>query len=194
MAGSAEQVIVVSASSKTSIGLGYALQDIADSPHSVGLTSTRNADFVGALGLIDQVCSYDALDAIDTSRPTVIVDMAGNSDLMGRLHEMLGDNMRFTVNVGLTHWDQAAEDGRIIAERSEMFFAPGHMQQRAADWGPEEFSRRSNEFVLSGIERSQTWLKLAVHSGLAGLKGIYPDVCGGHNSPDQGQIIDMTSA
>ena len=46
----AEQVLVLSASSKTSIGLGYALQRDQQSPKAVGVTSSRNLDTVLGIG------------------------------------------------------------------------------------------------------------------------------------------------
>ncbi|MFK7732484.1 MAG: DUF2855 family protein [Pseudomonadales bacterium] len=187
----AEQVVVISASSKTSIGLGYALKNIAGAPPSVGLTSSRNEAFVSGVGVFDSVHSYDALGELDSSKPTAIVDMSGNSELLGVLHEQLGDNMKFTVNVGLTHWDQAAGNDKIIAERSEFFFAPGHIEKRVAEWGPEEFARKSSEFVKSTIEQSSEWLKLTPHQGLGGLSDIYDDVCNGRSAPDEGQIIEL---
>ena len=187
----AEQVVVLSASSKTSIGLGYALKTISNAPPSVGLTSNRNEAFVSGIGVFDAVHSYDTLAAIDSTKPTAIVDMSGNSELLGILHEQLGDNMKFTVNVGLTHWDQAAGNDKIIADRSEFFFAPGHIQKRVAEWGAEEFDRKSSGFVKSTIQKSSEWLKLTPHRGLTGLSGIYDDVCNGRSAPDQGQIIEM---
>lgn len=187
----AEQVVVLSASSKTSVGLGYALKSIPDAPPSVGLTSSRNEPFASSIGVFDAVHTYDALADIDSTKPTAIVDMSGNSDLLGNLHELLGDNMKFTVNVGLTHWDQAAGNDKIIAERSEFFFAPGHIQSRVAEWGAEEFERKSSDFVTSTIQKSSDWLKLTPHQGLSGLSGIYDDVCNGRSAPDEGQIIEM---
>ncbi len=187
----AEQVLVLSASSKTSVGLGYALKSIPGAPPSVGLTSERNKAFVSEIGVFDTVHSYDALAAIDSNKPTAIVDMSGNSELLGALHEQLGDNMKFTVNVGLTHWDQAAGNDKIIAERSEFFFAPGHIQKRVAEWGAEEFERKSSDFVKSSIQQSSEWLKLTPHQGLSGLSAVYGEVCDGRSAPNEGQIIEL---
>lgn len=187
----AEQVLVLSASSKTSIGLGYALAAIEGAPKSIGVTSKRNNEFVASLNLFDQTHCYDDLSILDVSIPTVIVDMSGNTDVMAALHGLLKDNMRHTINVGLTHWEEAAPKEGIISERSEMFFAPGHMQKRSKEWGPEEFDRRSSEFVASAVKLSGTWLSLASHSGLQGLSDVYDDVCNGCSAPNEGILIDM---
>ncbi len=187
----ARQILILSASSKTSIGLGYALKDTADTPPTIGLTSARNQTFVSELGVFDRVYDYNSLTSIDSSTPTTIVDMSGNSELLGTLHEQLGENMKFTVNVGLTHWDRASTNEKIITERSEFFFAPGHIQKRAAEWGADEFERRSSGFVQSAIRRSGDWLTLSRHRNLSGLNAIYEAVCSGCSAPHEGQIIEL---
>ena len=187
----ARQVVVISASSKTSIGLAYALHDDKNAPAVVGMTSPRNLDLVNSLGLYDSSVTYDAIADIDASIPTVIVDMSGNSEVLGKLHSHLGDNMKFCVNVGITHWEATGSNDSIIAERSEMFFAPSHMQLRIKDWGVDGFDDKTSDFITQTVEKSRSWLKLKKLAGLSGLEGIYPDVCAGKVAPDQGIIIEM---
>ena len=71
-----KQVLVLSASSKTSIGLGYAIQRDKESPKAIGVTSTRNLETVKNLGIWDEVTA-DQIDQMDPTIPTVIVDMSG---------------------------------------------------------------------------------------------------------------------
>ena len=77
----AEQVIIGSASSKTSIGLAYAINESADKPKLVGLTSAGNLEQVEKLGLYDQVLCYEELSKIDAGLPAVIVDMSANGTI-----------------------------------------------------------------------------------------------------------------
>ncbi len=51
----AEQVLIVSASSKTGIGTGYAFKADPDAPKVIGMTSAGNRDKVEALNLFDDV-------------------------------------------------------------------------------------------------------------------------------------------
>ncbi|WP_022693918.1 DUF2855 family protein [Ponticaulis koreensis] len=185
----AEQVIVVSASSKTSIGLGFALHEDADAPISIGLTSGRNASFVKSLGYYDQTATYDDLSSIDISKPTVIVDMSGNGDVLGALHASLGANMKHCLNVGLTHWEEGAANKNIIKERSEFFFAPGHIQKRIGDWGAEGFTEKSNDFLMKSMIASKGWMKVREANGLEGLSEHYQAVCDGKFAPDEGLIV-----
>ena len=50
----ASQAIIVSASSKTSIGLAYALSKDSEAPTVIGLTSSRNKAFVEGVGYYDR--------------------------------------------------------------------------------------------------------------------------------------------
>lgn len=187
----AEQIVIGSASSKTSIGLAYALIEDPHAPTSIGLTSTRNLPQVETLGLYEQTVAYDQLSAIDATKPTVIVDMSANGEMLGSLHQHLGDNMKFCSNVGLTHWQAQPPGAGFIAERSEMFFAPGHIQQRVKDWGRQGFEQRSADFFARTASNSRSWLKMTTINGLQGLDEIYPAVCSGQIPADQGLIVQL---
>ena len=184
----ATQIMVLSASSKTSIGLAYALSADPDAPTSIGVTSSGNLDAVRALGLYDQVISYDATPA---DKPTLIIDMSGNSQALGRLHRTLGDNMKKTLNVGITHWEVPRTRDGYILDRCEFFFAPGHIQKRYKDWGPDGFAQRSSAFMADTSAKATGWLDLQHLDGLAGLAKVYDDVCEGRMSPTKGLIVDM---
>jgi len=187
----AKQVVIVSASSKTSIGLAYALDDDATAPPAIAITSERNLDFVKKLKLYEQSVTYETLDEIDATVPTVIVDMSGNREVLGRLHARLGDNMKRCINVGLTHWDDKKAGNGLIAERSEIFFAPSHIQQRLKDWGPNGFAEKAASFMHKTAAKSQSWLQLRKIDGLTGLADVYRDVCAGRIGADQGLIIEL---
>lgn len=190
----AEQILILSASSKTSIGLAYAIAADEDAPTCIGITSARNKDLVESLGLYDNCTVYDEIEGLDASKPTVIVDMSGNRPLLGKLHKHLADNMKHCINVGLTHWEEFGnEEGSadIIMERSEFFFAPGHIQKRMSDWGPAEFNNRSGRFLAETAAKSRSWLKVLPLSGLEGLSGKFADICEGRVKPDEGVIVNM---
>ena len=147
----ASQVIIISASSKTAIGLAQGLADEDQAPKIIGLTSSNNINFVESLGCYDEVISYDQLDIVNSNNPSVMVDMAGNREILGTLHESLGDNMLKCFTVGMTHWDNetTAEDALgqlMIRDRTEFFFAPSHIQKRISDWGSEGYNEKSTSF------------------------------------------------
>lgn len=187
----AAQIVILSASSKTSIGLGYALQADAAAPPVVAVTSARNHDFVSQLGIYQQTIAYDAMQMIDATIPTVIVDMSGNGEVLAKLRAHLGDNMMRCINVGLTHWDETKLAEASTAERSEFFFAPGHIQMRMKDWGAEEFTARTSAFLRESAIKSIALLTFIKLDGLQGLAAVYPNVCAGRIAPDQGLIVEM---
>jgi hypothetical protein len=186
-----EQVVIVSASSKTSIGLAYALADDSSAPPIVGVTSDRNLEFVDSLGIYDQSTTYDLTADIDATIPTVIVDMSGNRDVLGRLHTHLGDNMKFCSNVGLTHWDAKKATSGFIAERSEIFFAPSHIQRRMKEWGPGGFAQKSSSFLANTASKCSDWIQINRIDGLQGLADIYGDVCEGRIAANQGLVVKL---
>ncbi len=189
----AKQVVIMSASSKTSTGLGYALQADEQAPPTIGITSSRNLDMVKGLNLYDQVLTYEEATNIDASLPTVIVDMSGNSKVLLQLHQHLGDNMRFTSNVGLTHWTNASPTPPkgMITERSKFFFAPGHLQKRIKEWGADGLDQRSSTFMSETAAKTKEWLSFKTIEGLEGLAAIHGEVCEGKNAPSEGLIVEL---
>jgi hypothetical protein len=186
---SAEQIIVVSASSKTALGLAQALKRDETGPDTVGVTAARNQAFVEGLDLYGSVVDYDDLETSVVRRPSVIVDMAGSGVVLGRLHRHLGDDMLRSLNVGLTHWDEAGGGPDIIRERSEMFFAPGVIAARMKEWGAVEFGRRSGAFVTQAMGSGRDWLAIERSEGLDGLAELYDAVRIGSLAPDRGLVI-----
>ena len=188
----AERVIIVSASSKTAIGVAYALAEDQDAPASIGLTSGRNVDAVRALGLYDEVLTYDEIGSVDAGRPTAIIDMSGSGAVLSQLHARLGDNMRYCSNVGVTHWDDNQMGPGFIRERSAMFFAPGHIQKRASDWGPGVFEQKAFDFWRRSAEKSKSWLTYTSVDDLSGAETVFDDLVAGAVSPHTGLVVRLT--
>ncbi len=187
----AAQIIIVSASSKTAIGLACALDEDASAPPAVALTSTRNLAMVGKLGLYASVHAYDDIGSIDAAIPSVIVDMSGNGKVLSALHAHLGDSMRHCANVGVTHYDETEMGPHFIRERSAMFFAPGHIQKRSADWGPGVFEKKAFVFWRDAAIRSRAWLKFERALGMKGLEAAYRRLLAGEEAPDKGVVVEV---
>lgn len=186
----ARQAVIVSASSKTAIGLAIALRKDAAAPPATGLTSARNKAMVMSLGLYGSVATYDAIGSI-SAEPTVIIDMSGNGTVLSELHAYLGDNMRYCSNVGITHYENNKMGPGFIRERSAMFFAPGHIQKRAKDWGRGVFDAKAFAFWRDAAIESRHWLKVSRAKGAAGMEAAFHRVRKGDVRPDDGVIIDL---
>ncbi|MGB7336313.1 MAG: DUF2855 family protein [Salaquimonas sp.] len=187
----AKQILIVSASSKTCIGLAFALSSDETAPKTVGLTSPRNTGFVNGLGLYDSTISYDDMEAKIEQVPTIIVDMAGNAETLGRLHELLGDNLKKNIDVGITDWRGFGKDKRINREAREFFFAPARIGKRVDDWGAEKYNQQTASFIMDAAAHSARWLKLEKLNGLEALDAVVTDIRDGKISPDRGLIIEM---
>ncbi|MFB0912261.1 MAG: DUF2855 family protein [Glaciecola sp.] len=187
----ATQLIMISASSKTSTGLAYGVKNDENAPSQVALTSDRNRQMVEKLGVYNKTLSYDQIKQVDAAKPTLIVDMSGNGQVLNDLHKHLGDNMKFCSNVGVTHWKEMKTGPDFIKQRSEFFFAPSQLQKRIKEWGMEGFEQQSGKYLQHSFAKSREWLKMTDVEGLQGMAGIYADVCEGKIAPEAGLTIRM---
>jgi len=187
----ATQLVMISASSKTSTGLAYGVKNDENAPSQVALTSERNMAMVKSLDVYDSILSYEQIEQIDATKPTLIVDMSGNGHVLNDLHKHLGDNMKFCSNVGVTHWKEMKTGPDFIKARSEFFFAPSQLQKCIKEWGMEGFEQRSGEYLAHSFAKSREWLKMTDVEGLQGMAEIYPDVCEGKIAPEAGLTIRM---
>jgi hypothetical protein len=187
----ASQVIVVSASSKTAIGLAYALHDDAKAPSSVGLTSPAHAESVKKLGLYDSVASYDGIAGLDASLPAVIVDMSGSGGVLSALAAHLGANLRFCSNVGVTHHQASRVRPDTMGGRSAFFFAPSHIKKRSDEWGPGEFEKRSLAFFRDAALRSRDWLRIERIRGAQELERVFHELRLGKVAPERGLVASL---
>ena len=112
-----------------------------------------------------------------------LIDMSGSGAVIGRLHKHLGDAMRYTSMVGLTHYDEAGMGADFIKDRSQMFFAPGHIQKRAQEWGPGVFDGKAMDLFTRAAGESREWLEIRRGEGGAGCRGAWNEVLAGETPP-----------
>jgi len=84
--------------------------------------------------------------------------------------------MKYISNVGLTHYSANEMGPDFICERSAMYFAPGHIQQRASDWGPGEFEKRAFAFSREAAMKSRAWLTIRKVFGAGAIERAYSEV------------------
>jgi hypothetical protein len=186
----ATSVVIASASSKTGLALAALLSANRD-VEVVGLTSARNAEFVGGVGYYDRVVVYGEVATLDASQPTVLVDMGGDATVLAEVHGHFGDALRHSCQVGATHWEQVGSGGGLPGPKPALFFAPDHVQRRIGDWGGAGFEERVNASWNSFVESAGTWLELVVHRGPEAVTAAYEAVLEGNVSPHQAFIITL---
>jgi hypothetical protein len=190
----AEQVVVLSASSKTAIGFAQRAA-LRDGVAVVGLTSAANAGFVRSLGWYDQVVTYDEIDTALAAVPSVVIDMAGNPSVLAAVHTRLGEHVRHSMMVGKSHHD-AQPTGPVPGVAPQFFFAPSDIERRITAWGAEEYRRRTTEAVHEFVDASRSWLRIEHRdgdpAGPDGAQSAWADMWAGRVSPDVGVVTSLT--
>ncbi len=186
----ATQVIATSASSKTGFGTAHLLNK-RDGIDVIGLTSASNVPFVEELGIYDQVVSYDELHSLPDGQ-TVLIDFAGNQNVVRAVHERYGDDLKHSAVIGGTHWDaDRPEPAPMPGAKPEFFFAPTRIQVRAKDWGMAELQRKLGVEWAEFVPRAAEWLTVEHVSGLDKAVEVYAAVLGGSASPSVAQVIQL---
>ena len=187
----AGQTLVTSASSKTSICLAACLARRKDH-HSIGLTSPRNRSFVEGLGLYDEVITYDEIDRTDARVASGLVDMAGSGAVRSAIHTHFADNLRFSIAVGATHWEEMGGDSDLPGPRLEFFFAPAQSAKRAKEWGPEELANRIARAFHDLLDHTERWLTVVHQTGPDGIEATYQELLEGRADPAIGYVCSMS--
>ena len=188
----AEQMIITSASSKTSLALAHETGRNAHA-RTIGLTSTSNISFTSSTSLYDSVVSYDDIEALDPSVPTVIVDMAGNSTVLQRLHQHFGDALAYSCRVGATHWENTIPAGRLPGPKPQFFFAPSQLAKRGQEWGRAELEDKMNTALNAFMTDARRWLTLSRQSGPDAALAVYDQLVSGQVDPAAGHVVSLAS-
>jgi hypothetical protein len=186
-----QAVLISSASSKTSIALGHCVSS-GGRARSVGLTSQRNLEFVRKVGCYDEVLTYEDVCSLDADRPTVYVDIAGNSAVRRDVHQHFGNQLKHSLSVGATHWEeQAGADEELPGPKPEFFFAPGQAQKRSAEWGPKGFQQRLGAAWEGYLASTQSWLQVRRERGRDAVERVYGDTLAGRTEPQHGHVLSL---
>ncbi len=184
----ADQVIVLSASSKTAVGFAHCAAG-RGAARLVGVTSAGNAGFVSSLGLYDSVVAYDRLDTV-APVPSVAIDMAGNTTVLAAVHQHLSDRLHYSMTVGMSHHD--APPARVEAgPKPELFFAPTEIGRMMSEWGRDEYGRRTGAALFSFIDHSRSWLSVEHRFGPQAARRTWSEVRDGRVPPDEGRIAGL---
>ena len=186
----ASQVVVTSASSKTSIALAHCLR-AHSTMRVVGLTSDANVDFVTSVGEYHDVVTYSEISTLDPTVQTVIVDMAGNPEIVASVHTHFGELLKYSCSIGATHWDQTSHRVDTPGPKPQFFFAPSQISKRSKEWGREELNNRLETALTTFIEGSKQWLRIEHLHGTEVASDIYSQLVAGKMLPEVGNILSF---
>ena len=191
----AEQVVVLSASSKTAIGFSQRAAK-RDGLAVVGLTSAGNAEFVRSLGCYDTVVTYDQIDDPDMGVPkvdSVVIDMAGNPNVLAAVHHRLGDRVKHSMMIGKSHHDAVptAAGGALPGASPQFFFAPTELNRLIEGWGGAEYRRRTTEATHEFIDASRAWMTIDERRGPDGPASAWASIYAGDVPPNVGVVASF---
>lgn len=186
----ATQVVITSASSKTSLALAHSLR-VSGTMRIVGLTSQANASFVTSTELYDDVVAYDDIEALDASVLSNVVDMAGNKSVVARIHEHFGSALTYSMSIGATHWDQTQTTTAIPGIPPQFFFAPSQIAKRGKEWGRDELNGRIDSALQIFLGDAERWLTISRAEGVNAVDEVYQALIDGTVQPDVGHILSL---
>ncbi|MFZ9396838.1 MAG: DUF2855 family protein [Erythrobacter sp.] len=189
----AEQLILTSASSKTALGLASVARQNSPAIRRIGLTSAGNVDFVRQTGLYDDVIAYG--DVATLARvPSVSVDFAGNGALLASIHQHLGDELRYSCLVGVTHIGERSgpvgSADALPGPKPTLFFAPDHAVALFKELGPQEAGRRLADAWHVFLQSVGGSVEIERHQGIAAARDLFVRMVGGAVDPAKGIVIE----
>lgn len=190
----AAQIVLLSASSKTALALGAALQRGGVRAKRIGLTSAANVAFVQASQCYDEVLPYEALESMP-KLATVSVDMAGNGELLRRVHQHFGATLRYSVSVGLSHrLGLSAGQGDFGEVQPILFFAPEHAKKRSLQFGQGWIETNSQQDWAQFLADTARYLPLMHAVGMDEIRAGYLELLAGRSPPTTGLVYTFHPA
>ena len=188
----AREVILSSASSKTSLGLAFLLHSNRRSQVAVvGLTSKSNKSFVEKTRYYERVVAYEDIAQSRSDKPAAFIDMAGNGEIRTAVHNHWTDRLKYSSAVGATHWDKAAQIPELPGPKPQMFFAPDRVKKRNQDWGPGGLDKHLSEAWVSFNASVDDWMKISEGRGRTDLEQRYREMVSGRTSPEAGIVLSL---
>ena len=186
----ATHVVITSASSKTSIALAHCLR-ANSTMRVIGLTSDANVDFVNSVGEYHDAVTYSEISLLNPSVQTVIVDMAGNPEIVASVHTHFGELLKYSCSIGATHWDQTSHRVDTPGPKPQFFFAPSQISKRSKEWGRAELNIRLETALNTFIEGSKEWLRIEHSRGADAVSETYSQLVAGKMPPEIGNILSF---
>ncbi len=188
----ADTLVMTSASSKTALALAHVAKAQSPEVARIGLTSSGNVDFVRGTGLYDRVLPYDGIAALAGAN-AVSVDFAGNGAVLRSVHEALGEGLKYSCLVGLTHWDGRGGAGADLpGPKPILFFAPAHMATMLKELGGEGFGRAVAESWGALAGDAEKLVRIAPVHGLAAGADAFKALVEGRAKPDMGTVVKLS--
>jgi hypothetical protein len=147
--------------------------------------------FVESLGSYDRAVAYSEIASLADRDPIVLVDMAGDAKVARDVHERFGDNVKYSCQVGLTHWEERGSTENLPGAKPEFFFAPSQVDKRRKDWGAAGFQEKVAESWRTFLDETQDWLRVVHGHGPDAVERVYRDAVEGRTRPADGHVLSL---
>jgi Protein of unknown function (DUF2855) len=185
----ASQLIMTSASSKTSLALAHSVKERSPHIKRIGLTSPANIDFVRSTGLYDHVLGYFAIEAI-ADMPSVSVDFAGNASVLRAVHAHLGEALKYSCTVGMTHVAERGGSGEPLPGPAPiLFFAPDHATATIKELGPKGFGEAVAKSWNAFVGLTEGVVTIDHRNGLSSAAEAFVATLNGTADPAVGIVV-----
>jgi hypothetical protein len=186
----AEQVVLTSASSKTAMALAHCCKQSSPQIKRIGLTSAGNVDFVERTGLYDAVFSYENHCEL-AQISAVAVDFAGNASVGRAIHTHLGDALKYSCSVGVTHvgalGDASGEP--LPGPVPILFFAPTEAAATIKALGPRGFAEAVGASWQGFVAVTEGFVTVDHRDGLEAAKDAFAATLAGKADPSVGIVV-----
>ncbi|BDI61341.1 DUF2855 family protein [Qipengyuania nanhaisediminis] len=188
----ARDLVLTSASSKTAMGLASVAQQNSPDIRRIGLTSPGNVEFVEKTGLYDKVSTYDEVGNLSIG-DSVLVDFAGNAELLRRIHEHFGNTLKYSCLVGVTHIEARSSlkaGGDLPGPQPVLFFAPDHAVALFKEHGPEQAGKLVAQGWHGFLAHVAGTVEIVRKQGLEAARETYLAMLAGDVDPSKGIVIE----
>lgn len=187
--GSAIDALIASASSKTALGTAFCLQRAG--LHCAGLSSPSRLSGLSSMGLYGKLASYQCISEIENTKPTVFVDIAGNTNIRAAVHNHLRDALVQSFVVGASHNQRGRSGESLPGPKPTMFFAPSAYETVIARDGAADFHRQFGRAWSEFTAFAGDWLQPEYCENAAGFADGYHRVRAGEISTESVLIFSF---
>jgi hypothetical protein len=117
--------------------------------------------------------------------------MSGNGDVLARVHEHFGDQLKHSMAIGRSHHESPPAAKEMPGPRPAFFFAPAQVKKRMQDWGPRDYQQRTTSALHAFVDSSRAWLTVTRVNGPEAAEATWRVVHSGRVPPDVGYIVSV---
>jgi Protein of unknown function (DUF2855) len=117
--------------------------------------------------------------------------MSGNAAVRAAIHGHLQNDLRYSGQVGWTHWDQGQAAEPLPGVAPTIFSSLEHIRHRNKEWGAASFERRFDAASRAFLPATEDWLRLVHGRGRAAVGQVYEALLNGRAKPDEGHILSV---